>query len=93
MISLMSSYNEVSIDHVVINVNILIFLFLLYLAPSMVSPHYGIIVTEEQIKIIHLPSLKLKRKEKVTNEIHERIKKAFIIRANVLGKSYAHVID
>ena len=54
-------------------------------APVMTSPHYAVIVTEEQIKVILLPSLKAKRKEKVTDEIHQRIRKAFFIRVKVLG--------
>ena len=51
----------------------------------MASPHFAVIVTEEQIKVIHLPSLKAKYKEKVSEEIHQRIRKAFLIRVKVLG--------
>ena len=54
-------------------------------APEMAAPHFAVIVTEEQIKVILLPSLKAKRKEKVTDEIHQRIRKAFFIRVKVLG--------
>ena len=43
------------------------------------------IVTEEQIKVVHLPSLKTKGKEKVMEEIHQKIRKAFLIRVKVLG--------
>jgi hypothetical protein len=51
----------------------------------MAAPHFAVIVTEEQIKVILLPSLKAKRKEKVTDEIHQRIRKAFFIRVKVLA--------
>lgn len=51
----------------------------------MAAPHFGVIVTEEQIKVILLPSLKAKCKEKVMEEIHQKIRKAFLIRVKVLG--------
>lgn len=52
-------------------------------APNLRSPHYAIICTSEQIKIVSLPSMKQKRKEKVTYRIHERIHKAWVIRVKV----------
>ena len=52
-------------------------------APNLRSPHYAVVVTAEQIKIISLPGMKQKRKEKVSNHIHEKIYKAWIIRVKV----------
>ncbi|XP_019855603.1 PREDICTED: lethal(2) giant larvae protein homolog 2-like [Amphimedon queenslandica] len=52
-------------------------------SPNMEPPHYLVIVTQEQIKIISLPNMRSKRKEKVNNLIHERISKAWMIKAKV----------
>jgi len=52
-------------------------------APNLRSPHYAVICTAEQIKLISLPGMKQKRKEKVADRIHERIFKAWIVRVKV----------
>ena len=52
-------------------------------APNLRSPHFAVICTAEQVKIISLPGMKQKRKEKVSGHIHERIYKAWIIRVKV----------
>ena len=52
-------------------------------APNPRSPHYAVICTSEQIKIVSLPGMRQKRKEKVTNRLHEKIQKAWIIRVKV----------
>ena len=52
-------------------------------APNLRSPHYAVVCTAEQIKIISLPGMKQKRKEKVTDRIDERIFKAWIVRVKV----------
>ncbi|KAL5473149.1 hypothetical protein EMCRGX_G027597 [Ephydatia muelleri] len=51
--------------------------------PDMQSPHYAVICTQEQIKLVVLPSMKQKRKEKVADSMGQRIIKAFLIRIKV----------
>ena len=52
-------------------------------APNVRSPHFAIICTSEQIKVVSLPSMKQKRKEKVMDHFQEKIYKAWIIRVKV----------
>ncbi|XP_065899647.1 LLGL scribble cell polarity complex component 2-like [Dysidea avara] len=53
--------------------------------PAQTAPHFVVVVTEEQIKIALLPSLKTKKKEKVSDFLGQRIRKAFTIRVKVPG--------
>ena len=52
-------------------------------APNLRSPHYAAICTSEQIKVVSLPSMKQRRKEKVMERVQERIHKAWVIRVKV----------
>lgn len=52
-------------------------------APNLRNPHYAVVCTSEQIKVISLPSMKQKRKEKVMERIQEKINKAWVIRVKV----------
>ena len=52
-------------------------------SPNLRSPHYAVVCTSEQIKIVTLPGMKQKRKEKVMERINEKIFKAWVIRVKV----------
>ena len=52
-------------------------------APSQRSPHYAVVCTSEQIKVIALPAMKQKRKEKIVDRIQEKIYKVWVIRVKV----------
>lgn len=52
-------------------------------SPNPRNPHYAVICTTEQIKVVALPSMKQKRKEKVVERICEKISKAWVMRVRV----------
>ncbi len=52
-------------------------------APNLRNPHYLLVCTTEQIKIVSLPGMKQKRKEKVMDHVHEKIYKVWMIRVKV----------
>lgn len=52
-------------------------------SPNLRSPHYAVICTSEQIKVVSLPGMKQKRKEKVMDRFHEKIHKSWLIRVKV----------
>lgn len=52
-------------------------------SPNLRSPHLAVVCTTEQIKVVSLPSMKQKRKEKVMERLQEKINKAWIIRVKV----------
>jgi lethal(2) giant larvae protein len=52
-------------------------------APDMHSPHFALICTQEQLKLVNLPGMKQKKKEKVSELIQERILRAWIVRIKV----------
>lgn len=52
-------------------------------APDMHSPHFALICTQEQLKLVTLPNMRQKKKEKVTEAIQERILKAWLVRVKV----------
>jgi hypothetical protein len=49
----------------------------------MHSPHFALICTQEQLKLVNLPGMKQKKKEKVSELIQERILRAWIVRIKV----------
>ena len=51
--------------------------------PDNRSPHLAVICTQEQIKMVTLPGFKQRRKEKVSDSMHEKILKAWIVRVKV----------
>jgi len=57
-------------------------------APDMHHPHYAVICTQEQVKIISLPSMRQKRKEKISDLIQEQIYRTWLMRVKVAA---AHV--
>lgn len=52
-------------------------------APNQRSPHYAVVCTSEQIKVIALPGMKQKRKEKLLDRVQERVHKVWVIRVKV----------
>lgn len=52
-------------------------------APNLRSPHYLVICTSEQVKIVSLPGMKQKRKEKIMDRFQTKIHKAWVIRVKV----------
>lgn len=52
-------------------------------APNQRNPHYAVVCTTDQIKVIALPSMKQKRKEKVVDRIQEKVYRAWVIRVRV----------
>lgn len=52
-------------------------------APNLRNPHYAVVCTSEQVKVVSLPGMKQKRKEKVKEHIQEKIHKAWVIRVKV----------
>ena len=52
-------------------------------APNARSPHFAVICTSEQIKVVSLPAMKQKRKEKLMDHIQEKIHKAWVVRVKV----------
>lgn len=52
-------------------------------APNLRSPHFAVICTSEQVKIVSLPGMKQKRKEKVMEHFQGKIYKAWVIRVKV----------
>lgn len=51
--------------------------------PNLRSPHFLVICTSEQVKVVSLPGMKQKRKEKVMDRLQEKIHKAWVIRVKV----------
>lgn len=52
-------------------------------APNLRNPHYAVVCTSEQVKIVSLPGMKQKRKEKTYDRFQEKIYKAWVIRVKV----------
>ncbi len=52
-------------------------------APNLRNPHYLVICTSEQIKIVSLPGMKQKRKERLMGHLQEKIHKSWVIRVKV----------
>ena len=52
-------------------------------APNLRNPHYAVVCTSEQVKIVSLPGMKQKRKEKIHDRFQEKICKAWVIRVKV----------
>jgi lethal(2) giant larvae protein len=52
-------------------------------APDMHSPHFALICTQEQLKLVALPSMRQKKKEKLSELMQERILKAWLVRIKV----------
>ena len=55
--------------------------------PNMRHPHFAVIVTQEQIKIVTLPGMKQKRKEKIADVMQERVQRAWVIKVKVPAAS------
>ena len=51
--------------------------------PDNRSPHFAVICTQEQIKMVALPGFKQKRKEKIMDSMQEKVLKAWVIRVKV----------
>lgn len=52
-------------------------------APNLRSPHFAVICTAEQVKVVSLPGMKQKRKEKVLDRLQEKVSKAWMVRVKV----------
>eukprot|EP00800_Vazella_pourtalesii_P022859 TRINITY_DN9060_c1_g2_i1.p1 TRINITY_DN9060_c1_g2~~TRINITY_DN9060_c1_g2_i1.p1 ORF type:complete len:1034 (+),score=226.35 TRINITY_DN9060_c1_g2_i1:89-3190(+) len=78
------SYNPLAQTHEIHNLH--------FPEPNLNSPTYAVVVTEEQIKIISLPSLKNRNKYKFTEEaVGQRISKFSYIRVKLLESAKSRV--